>query len=86
MAIIQKYYVYEMPNYQFLSSAQGGHEKGARGARGLKLVTRGSGTTRIATRSAAMPRCLLQGYLAGIEIILSHSHRNGGARIYTGYT
>ena len=28
MAIIQKYYVYEMPNYQFLSSAQGGHKKG----------------------------------------------------------
>ena len=62
-----------MSNYQFLSSTQGGTQKrGARGARGLKLVTRGSGTTRIATRSAAMPRCLLQGYLAGIGIILSH--------------
>ena len=40
-----------MSNYQFLSSSvpcSGGNTKrGARGARGLKLVTRGSGNTRI---------------------------------------
>ena len=72
MAIIQKYYVHEISNCQFLSSAQGGHKKG--GPRGTRTQTR---DTRVRDH---------EGYLACIEIILSHSHRNEGARIYTGYT
>ena len=72
MAIIQKYYVYKTSNYQFLSSVEGGTKKG--GPRGTRTETR---DTRVREH---------EGYLACIEIILSHSHRNGGARIYTGYT
>ena len=64
MAIIQKYYVYEMSNCQFLSSAHGEHKKG--GPRGTRAETR---DTRVREH---------EGYLACIEIIPSHSHRNGG--------
>ena len=73
MAIIQKYYVYEMSNCQFLSSAQGEHKKG--GPRGTRAETR---DTRVREH---------EGYLAYIEIIHSHSHRKETrARTYTGYT
>ena len=49
MTIIQKYYVYEMSSYQFFEQCTGGNTKkgGGRGVRGLKLVTRGSGNTRV---------------------------------------
>ena len=73
MAIIQKYCVYEMSNCQFLSSAQGGHKKKG-GPRGTRTETR---DTRVRKH---------EGYLACLEIILSHSHRKERARIYTGYT
>ena len=65
-----------MSNYQFLSRSvpcSGGDTKKG-GPRGTRTETR---DTRVREH---------EGYLACIETILSHSHRNGGARIYTGYT